>query len=80
MKEASGELNLTVVVVMAVAALMAFFYTLIWPIIKNNMEANTKCAAAVCEKCDTSANPNGCATVTCWYKDKTKPFKCVWKG
>ena len=80
MKEATGELNLTIVVVMAVAALMAFFYTLIWPIIKNNMEANTKCAAAVCEKCDTSANPNGCATVTCWYKDKTKPFKCVWKG
>ena len=80
MKEASGELNLTIVVVMAVTALMAFFYTLIWPIIKNNMEANTKCAAAVCEKCDTSANPNGCATVTCWYKDKNKPFKCVWKG
>ena len=80
MTETTSELNLTIVVVMAVAALMAFFYTLIWPIIKNNMEANTKCAAAVCEKCDTSANPNGCATVTCWYKDKTKPFKCVWKG
>ena len=80
MKEASGELNLTVVVVMAVAALMAFFYTLIWPMLRNNISANTKCQAAVCEKCDTSANPNGCATVTCWYKDKTKPFECVWKG
>lgn len=80
MKEASGELNLTVVVVMAVAALMAFFYTLIWPMLRNNLSANTKCQAAVCEKCDTSANPNGCATVTCWYKDKTKPFECVWKG
>lgn len=80
MKEATGELNLTIVVVMAVAALMAFFYTLIWPMLRNNISANTKCAAAVCEKCDTSANPNGCATVTCWYKDKTKPFECVWKG
>ena len=47
MKEASGELNLTVVVVMAVAALMAFFYTLIWPTIRNNMASNTKCQAAV---------------------------------
>lgn len=80
MKETTSELNLTIVVVMAVAALMAFFYTLIWPMLRNNISANTKCAAAVCEKCDTSANPNGCATVTCWYKDKTKPFECVWKG
>ena len=60
MKEASGELNLTVVVVMAVAALMAFFYTLIWPTIKNNMTANTKCQAAVCKKCE---DPNGCSMV-----------------
>ena len=75
MKEASGELNLTVVVVMAVAALMAFFYTLIWPIIKNNMTANTKCQAAVCEKC---TNSDGCETVTCHYKGET--FNCVWKG
>ncbi len=33
MKEATGELNLTIIVVMAVGALMAFFYTLIWPMI-----------------------------------------------
>ena len=78
MKEASGELNLTVVVVMAVAALMAFFYTLIWPMLRNNISANTKCQAAVCEKCDTSANPNGCPTVQCHYKGET--FNCVWKG
>ena len=77
MTEATGELNLTVVVVMAVAALMAFFYTLIWPTIKNNMTANTKCQAAICEKC---TNPEGCKTVQCWYKDPDKKFDCVWKG
>ena len=76
MKEATGELNLTVIVVMAVAALMAFFYTLIWPTIKNNMTANTKCQAAICENC----NPEGCKTVQCWYKDPNKKFNCVWKG
>ncbi len=75
MKEATGELNLTVVVVMAVAALMAFFYTLIWPTIKNNMTANTKCQAAVCEAC---RDPEGCKTVKCTYKGQT--FDCVWKG
>lgn len=75
MKEATGELNLTIVVVMAVGALMAFFYTLIWPMLRNNISANTKCQAAVCEKCD---NPNGCSTVPCHYKGET--FNCVWKG
>lgn len=80
MKEASGELNLTVVVVMAVAALMAFFYTLIWPTIKNNMTANTKCQAAVCKKCE---DPNGCSMVDCTYTDKKgnkTDMQCVWKG
>lgn len=80
MKEASGELNLTVVVVMAVAALMAFFYTLIWPTIKNNMTANTKCQAAVCKKCE---DPNGCTMVDCTYTDKKgnkTDMQCVWKG
>lgn len=80
MKEASGELNLTVVVVMAVAALMAFFYTLIWPTIKNNMTANTKCQAAVCKKCE---DPNGCTMVDCTYTDKQgnkTNMQCVWKG
>ena len=78
MKETTSELNLTIVVVMAVAGFMAFFYTLIWPMLRNNISANTKCAAAVCEKCDTSANPNGCPTVPCHYKGET--FNCVWKG
>lgn len=78
MKETTSELNLTIVVVMAVAGFMAFFYTLIWPMLRNNISANTKCQAAVCEKCDTSANPDGCLTVQCHYKGET--FNCVWKG
>ena len=80
MKEASGELNLTVVVVMAVAALMAFFYTLIWPTIRNNMASNTKCQAAVCKKCE---DPDGYSTVACTYRDTNgyeSYFKRVWKG
>jgi len=47
MKEATGELNMTVVTVVAIAAVMAFFYAFVWPAIKNNIERNTYCSSAV---------------------------------
>ena len=37
MKEATGELNMTVVTVVAIAAVAAFFYAFIWPSIKTNI-------------------------------------------
>lgn len=46
MKEATGELNMTVVTVVAIAAVAAFFYAFVWPAIKNNINRNTYCAAA----------------------------------
>lgn len=46
MKEATGELNLTVITVVAIAALMAFFYLVIWPNLKVSMALNTACNAA----------------------------------
>lgn len=79
MKEATGELNMTVVVVIIVAALVAFFYIIIWPMIKNNMASTTKCSDAICEK-----TPNADGTVNCYYQDKndhkSENFTCVWKG
>lgn len=47
MKEATGELNMTVVTVVAIAAVGAFFYAFIWPSIKGNLAAQTHCASAV---------------------------------
>ena len=44
MKEATGELNMTVVTVVAVAAVAAFFYAFIWPGIKKTIMAQTICA------------------------------------
>ena len=41
MKEATGELNMTVVTVVAIAAVGAFFYAFIWPSIQNGLKANT---------------------------------------
>lgn len=78
MKEATGELNFTVVIVIAIGAMAAFFYFTIWPLIRNNMDANTKCSAAICAKC-----PKGsfCQTTECYLKDNpSAKFECVWKG
>lgn len=46
MKEATGELNMTVVTIVAIAALMAFFYLIIWPNLKSSMALNTACNSA----------------------------------
>ncbi len=44
MKEATGELNMTVITVVAIAAVAAFFYLLVWPNIKVSI-ANNQCEA-----------------------------------
>lgn len=77
MREASGELNATFIVVVAIASLAAFFYFTIWPLIRNNMEKNTKCSAAICEKCPTG---NNCRTVRCHMKGNNNYFECVYRG
>ena len=41
MKEATGELNMTVVTVVAIAAVGAFFYFFIWPGIQAGLSRNT---------------------------------------
>lgn len=62
MKEATGELNMTVVTVVAIAAVGAFFYAIVWPGIRNSIDRNTKCANAICGSCTG-------ATCTCTYLD-----------
>ena len=44
MKEATGELNMTVITVVAIAAVAAFFYAVIWPNIKVSV-VNNQCEA-----------------------------------
>ena len=51
MKEATGELNMTVVTVVAIAAVGAFFYAFIWPGIQQSIKQSTYCSAAYgCDK------------------------------
>ncbi len=46
MKEATGELNMTVVTVVAIAALVAFFYLVIWPVLQRGMTLSSACNAS----------------------------------
>lgn len=79
MKQATGELNATVFVVVAVASLVVFFYFTIWPMIRNNVNQNTQCSKAICENCPEG----GCETVNCYVMEngqRSDTFQCVWKG
>ena len=44
MKEATGELNLTVITIVAIAAIAALFYIFVWPSISNSIKLNTACS------------------------------------
>ncbi len=59
MKEATGELNMTVVTVVAIAAVAAFFYAFVWPGIRNSIQASTYCSMADC----TGADNTNCTAV-----------------
>ena len=41
MKEATGELNMTVITVVAIAAVAAFFYAFVWPMIQRTIVERT---------------------------------------
>ena len=52
MKEATGELNMTVIVIVAIAAVAAIFYVFVWPVIQGNLTANARCSGAYgCSTC-----------------------------
>lgn len=70
MKEATGELNMTVVTVVAIAAVGAFFYAFVWPSIRAGLMKNT--CTNVCPVGDDQSRSvsvakgeNGTYTCTC---------------
>lgn len=76
MKEATGELSNSMIVVTAVALLSFFFFSVIWPGIRGNMVRKSTCADAVC---DVGYNENGLAY--CYTPgDKSNIFECPYKG
>ena len=68
MKEATGELNMTVVTVVAIAAVGAFFYAFVWPGIQRGIATNT--CKNICPSGEvTSVNIN---SKTCECADGTE--------
>ena len=54
MKEATSELNLTAIVLVAIGVMAAFFFTILWPMIDDNFQRNASCRAAACD-CSVAA-------------------------
>lgn len=48
MKEATGELNSTLIVVIIVGAIIAFFFSVVWPMLNNDLSKTANCSKAVC--------------------------------
>lgn len=69
MKEATGELNMTLVTVIAISAIAAVFTLWVWPNVKANIKRNTYCSGAYnCGKCGDA----GDGLMECSYTDEEK--------
>lgn len=61
MKEATGELNMTVITVVAIAAVAAIFYAFVWPGIQTSIQKNTcrtQCPEGEASECYTNCMNN----------------------
>lgn len=80
MKDATGELSMTAVAVVAIAAISVVFSTLIWPTIRANIMRSTYCSQAFnctepddsgmstcnyCEEAEDGGEPDCSQTVQC---------------
>ncbi|MEG1505870.1 MAG: hypothetical protein RR478_00055 [Bacilli bacterium] len=78
MKEATGELNTTVVVVLSIGVLATFFFSYLWPIIKHNFDSNANCSKAICN-CEKNVRDSNDGFCLCNIKGGPE-FKCTYKG
>ncbi len=67
MKDATGELSMTAIAVVAIAAIGLVFYQLIWPSIRENIRRSTYCSQAYnCKEI------SGSQLMECTYLDQSK--------
>lgn len=89
MKEATGELNMTVIVAISIGILAAFFFGWLWPLINNNFKSTSQCNKAYCncseEVREQVSNETGrkgnckCAESKASY-DNGEFYYCPFKG
>ena len=75
MKEATGELNMTVIAVVAIAAVGAFFYAIVWPRIKTSVSSQSVCANGQNYQAGTAGKED---YVKCSSADANGKFSCVY--
>ena len=86
MKEATGELNMTVITVVAIAAVGALFTVFVWPNIQANVMLNTACSQIDADGNYNSESNNGtdnsitCTAGACTAKYNKKTYNKKCKG
>ena len=73
MKDATGELSMTAIAVVAIAAIGLVFSQLVWPAIKKNITRSAHCSEAF--KCDACTG----GLCDCFYldeSDKSQKVQC----
>lgn len=78
MKEATGELNMTVVTIVAIGALLTFFYLVIWPGIQTSMALTSACNAGPETTTGDVQTPEG--GVTCTKRTADGSFTCTYQN
>lgn len=83
MKEATGELNMTVITVIAIAAVAALFYAFVWPMIQRTIVQQTCNAygpgytAKKVDAGDSSACQTASDKTSCWICECDESKGCT---
>ena len=92
MKEATGEINLAVIVMISIGVLMAFFFGVFWPMLDFNFTSTAQCNKAVCNCSEESIRGlpglhevEGIMYCTCWDDEEEdrssdNSFDCLYRG
>lgn len=86
MKEATGELNMAIIVSISIGILAAFFFGFLWPIINTNFQKNSQCNKAICncsnETRQDIENDTGKKNYCLCHdkKNEDETFYCPFKG
>ncbi len=78
MKQAMGELNMTLIVVILIAVLSVFFFSFLWPGLKANFRRDMRCDEAICPASAGETPVNG--MINCRMPGESETFSCAWKG
>lgn len=80
MKEATGELSSSVIVLSLIAALAAFFFSVLWPWYKEMYAKDESCANAVCDNGYNRHNNGMAYCVAPEDSSLSDPFECPYRG